>query len=311
MGSPSRRSEYARSSPSRSRANANRTSVHRNSLHEIEVYEEFARLVLDKENDFKKKLDQQSLEQQKKHEEALDIALAKHNALRISAEKVIERVRLEAEAERVRLEREEDIKREEARRKLADELRKKEEAAYQAELKRRQEEEQQIAARKRQEEEEERARQQAVQRKIEAEKRAREQADAEKAAAEQAAKQKQEQALKASNGQTNGTPATTAPKLQEPAQHLSATTLPAGIVRSSEECLALYNQYIEIHGRLKQLRIELPARAKQDQRLRNLSDWRRELTKLLGQVNVSDKAANREIVGVPPSHSSLDPAMLT
>jgi hypothetical protein len=209
MSAPYRAADRPRASPQ----HLNRAPrTNRNSLQETsQLMEDLSRLLTDSDRSFKKKLDEEALQQQQRHVEALDRALKQHEAVRKSAEHTYETIQLEIERQRIAREASEARRLAEERRKLEEakqaEIQRLEDARLkELELRREQERQRQEReqAQKRQEEEVEaqnRARQKAEQERLAAEKRAQEEAASQAAAARDAQiKERQRRELIRING---------------------------------------------------------------------------------------------------------------
>ena len=314
MVSPYRRSEHSRASPVRHINGLHRS--HRDSSNATSsstLLDELSQLLIDDDRAFRKELDEQSLKQQRLHVEALEKALAQHEAVRRSAEQMHEKIQIEIEAERKRQEAEAQRELDEARRKAAEEeqQREAERQAREAALKRQQEEAaQREAAKKQQEEEAEKARQKAAKVKEEAERKAREQAEAQRAAQQQKAEAEKHAAAaaaatnapaapqaQAASSQTNGIGAA-GPAATQSKQALPPS-LPNGIVTARAEREATHQAYRAIHNRLKEVRAHVKGLGDKDPNFRELmAGARREIGQTVGQLNVANKAINAQKVRI-------------
>lgn len=275
------------------------------------LLDELSQLLIDDDRAFRKELDEQSLKQQKLHVEALEKALAQHEAVRRSAEQMHEKIQIEIEAERKRQEAESQRQLDEARRKAAEEERQREEERQEREraLKREQDEAaQRAAAKRRQEEEAEEARQKAAKAKEDAERKSREQAEAQRAAQQKADAEKQAAAAVAAStaaaapqaqpglSQTNGTGAAGPAPIQS--AQAAAQSLPTGIVTAKPERDATHQAYREIHKRLKEVRAKVKELGARDGTFGELmSGTRREIGQTVGQLNMTNKTINAQKVG--------------
>ncbi|KAK6442964.1 hypothetical protein LTR95_000842 [Oleoguttula sp. CCFEE 5521] len=328
MSSPLRRS-VSRSSPARHTPNGirrtpanGRASILVDSPAQ-QLADDFSRIVLDADRDFRNRLDATSDEQERCHLEALAKALAEHEAVRASAERA--RERLELEMERMKQKREADEKAgvERERRKVADERAAADEAQEQerreheekagAKLKVKQENDRKAAKEK--EESDERRRTEAEEAQARSDATAKAQRDAQ--ATQQAAQTPQAvpspaaqapppnvRPPAASAPHVNGTAPTTQPPLAA-ATHPHATTVdsaalqhcgpltPTSIVTPMNARELEHQRYLDLHKRLKQMRRDVLAEAHRMGVKDRLSDKRRELTTAIGQTNKHDKAAQQ------------------
>jgi len=323
MSSPLRRTN-SRSSPSRLTPNGMRRSQ-TNNYHSplrpspdtpTRLAEEFSNVYIDKEKSYRKKLDEHDDEQARLHIQALAKSLEEHERIRLRAERTRERLLLELErievqkAEDARLALEEERRRTaeaeaDARQRELDAVKRREEALQQAAHKQREVEEAQrrIDAQRKQEEEDkakreaERAKEEAD-RKTREESIAKEQAEAAKKAAQPAPPTAQPQPQPAATqAQTNGTPAPT----QTSNTTVSPTStrgvlVPKGIVTPAQEREAEHKRYMDLHQQLKVMRNDTLEQAKKIGLKNQLGDMRRDVKKVMGQMNKVDKNANREAV---------------
>ena len=310
MSSPFRPSASSKSTPRSSPAGRPQNSLsrsgrndyrvpHRHSLNDgssHHLLQELSRQLIDDDRAFKKKLDENSLEQQKLQVDALDRALAKHEEVRQSAERVREMVEIELQRERVKRREEELRANEEARKKLVEEKAVAERLAEEG--RRREEERKQQEAQRRQQEE---ARRLAEQENLkqEAEESARQRAAQEKEAAERKAQQdavahaKQREAASSSQigAQPNGISSTSTPSAQP------TIAAAKGLVSDRQEREKVHVRYLELHRRLKGMRQDVLKACKSQGNLKNMvGDWRRQIKKCCGQLNKVDKEANRRVV---------------
>ncbi len=276
----------------------------RNSVNDSpsrQLLEDLGRMLINDERNFRSSLDEQTAVQHRLHVEALDRALAKHESVRVSAERARERVELELEQERQRRDEEERKAVEKARRdleeqRLKEEKRVLEEQAREAErkrqesLKREQDEAKRKADAQRQQEEEAKA-QKERQKKEEADQKARQEAEA-KQRAQQAENERQAALSQAPPQvpQTNGTGiarptlATDQPAPRPSAQALG--NLPEGVVSTAQQREAEHQAYLGLHQRLKQMRKHVSEEVKKTPRLKDqLSEWRRTVNKCVGQLS--------------------------
>lgn len=328
MSSPIRRTN-SRSSPARHTPNGFRRSqattyhspLRNNTDSPSRLIEEFSKVYIDDEKAFRKKLDEQCDEQERLHRQALEKSLKEHEEIRQSAE--IARERLQLEMERMKLERAEQERRalEKDRREAAEaeaaarqreleEVKRREEVLQQAAAKQREVEEAQrrIEAQKKQEEED-KAKREAERVKAEADKKAKEEAAAKERAAAEAAKQAappvapavQQQAA-APKPQTNGvqaaqpTPSAPATTATVSGPTSNGVLVPKGILTPMQEREAEHKRYLHLHKLLKEMRNNTLEQAKPLGIKNQLGDMRRELKKVIGQMNKVDKVANRQSV---------------
>ncbi|KAK3672246.1 hypothetical protein LTR78_007786 [Recurvomyces mirabilis] len=323
MTSPLRPSDYARStprsSPSRSRlAEFHRSGSRVNGLSRTEsvgspglvdspsrqLLEDFSKIVLEDDLKFKRSLDQQTAEQEKLHRQALDDALAQHEAVRQSAERA--RLRVELEIVRARKKREEDERQavEEQRRKLAQEdaerererlvdvRRQEEDERQKATLQRQRDESERQAETQRQSLEAERAgrERKAAQDKAEADRKAREDAAAvrqRQQQAQQPAPTPQPPAAQPAQPQTNDTHPTVRPTAPAAAQSTSSP-----LVSSVEQRKVQHKLYMDLWRRLKKFRMTTEKQCK-DAGFKDLGEMRREIRKQIGFCSKEDREANR------------------
>ncbi|KAI7598083.1 hypothetical protein KC346_g14390, partial [Hortaea werneckii] len=223
------------------------------------------------------------------------------------AERAREQLQIEIELENRRREEEEKRRLEEARRKLAEEetakqrreleeaKRREEERKQQEALKREKEEQSRRAEAQKQREEQERTERKAAQEKEEADRKAREEAAAK-------AKQQEAQQAKAPPRPTvqPAQPAQSAPtQAQPPAGSSAPATQPStsneaaqGLVSTTEQREAVHQKYLALHKHLKKVRAYVEDECKKRGIKNQLSDMRREVNKIMGQINKHDKRAN-------------------
>jgi hypothetical protein len=85
---------------------------------------------------------------------------------------------------------------------------------------------------------------------------------------------------------------------------VSATTTnngvlaPTGVLTPKQEREAEHRRYMDLHKQLKIMRNETLERAKQIGLKNQLGDMRRDIKKIIGQMNKVDKLANRQAVCV-------------
>jgi nucleoporin GLE1 len=278
--------------------------------------EEFGKVYIDEEKAFRKKLDERDDEQETLHMQALAKSLKEHEEIRQGAERAAERLALHlermraqiAEEERLALERERQQTAEAeaaARQRELDAVKRREEALQQAAQKQREVEEAQrrIDAQKKQEAEDE-AKREAKRAQEEADRKARDEASRkERAAAAEAANKAAQPQQQPSSAQasTNGTQAAPTPL----ATQASNTTVspssrgvlvPKGIVTPAQEREAEHQRYLDLHKQLKVMRNDTMEQAKKTGLKNQLGDLRRDIKKVMGQLNKVDKNANREAV---------------
>lgn len=306
MSSPYRLSvDRARSSPSRHRLNGHHTS-HRNSHHESQssqLVDELSRLLVDDDRSFKKKLDEESQLQQKRHVEALEKALAQHEAVRKSAEHTYETIQLEAERQRLAREIEQKRKLEDERRRLAEaqeaERRRLEAERKEAEERKQRAEElereqkakaERDAAEKKQQEDEARAREQAAKDRAAAEQRAKDEA-----AANQAQQTQQQQQQVQNESQIASSEQDVAAAVATAQQTAPASSQAVGSTR--EDRVKAHNAYLQIHARCKVLRKEIDSLKSSDRGLYDtIKDNARQVKQNVGQLTKGDKKGNQEKV---------------
>lgn len=327
--SPDRSRSTPRSSPSRQRLSDSRRVGQINGFHRPyrespqrespsrPLWEEFERLYVREENNFRQSLDAQDAEQERLHKQQLREALEQHEAVRQSAERARERLELEIKKESQRREEEEKRAVEEARRKLAEqeeaarrrqieENKQREEERKRREALQREKEEQerQIAARKLREEQEKLQREAARQRE-EAECKSREYAIAK----EQAQTQKPEPLpiQQSQHHQSNGITAAPAHSAASAPTGLtpgvSGGTM-QGLVTTASEREGVHKRYVGLHQRLKVMRKSIVDECKRRE-FKQLGDWRREIRVNCGQLNKLNKDSNR--INVSPQSSPQCP----
>ncbi|KAK5734872.1 hypothetical protein LTR17_008644 [Elasticomyces elasticus] len=329
MSSPLRAStsrSTPRSSPSRQRlassrsgrANGHRDSIYSNDSPSRQLWEDVSRIQLNDDLIFKRSLDEQSALHERAHRAALDESLAKHEAVRQSAERARERVDLEIQRERARREQAEIQELEESRKKLSEEeaelARVKSQATKRTEedrmrldaLKRERDDAERQAEASRQQLERETATRakQVAQAKEDADRKVREDA----AAKERAKVQKPDpppvtpQQQPQQQPQTNGSPnpaapiqavqaPVQAPAVQQPAPTAAASTVP-GLVSMPEQRKAVHDRYLKLWRRLKVFRKETEKQCK-DAGFKDLGELKRGINTQVGMINKSDKAANK------------------
>ena len=275
--------------------------------------EDLSRLLTDSDRTFKKKLDEEALQQQQLHVEALERALRQHEAVRKSAEHTYETFQLELERQR--------IQREAAQaRRLAEERRKLEEAkeaevkrieeARQKEIARRKEQERQQqerdAARKRQEEEaaQDEARRKAELERVAAERRAQHEAAQQATARQQAESQQrqQQQQQERERQQQEATQAANRP--QQTVQGVTAqalsTNVPPGLGTTQEQRIQVHNAYLRLHAQCKALRKEIMQIKNMDRQIyEEIKDHARHVKLAVGQLAKNDTPGNRKRVSHP------------
>lgn len=336
MSSPIRRTN-SRSSPARhtpngfrrSQANAYHSPLRNNANTNnadspSRLIEEFSKVYIEDEKTFRKKLDEQCDEQERLHRQALEKSLKEHEEIRHSAE--IARERLQLEVERLKLERAEQERRAlekeqrqaaeaeaAARQRELEEVKRREEVLQQAAAKQREVEEAQrrIEAQKKQDAEDkakreaERAKEEADRKaKEEAAKKEREAAEAAKKAALPVAPAVQQPQAAASKPATNGIQAAQ-PTSSTPTSTTTVSgptsngvLVPKGVLTPMQEREAEHKRYLDLHKLLKEMRQNTLDQAKQLGIKNDLGDMRRELKKVIGQMNKVDKVANRQSVSI-------------
>ncbi|OTA24814.1 hypothetical protein BTJ68_13327 [Hortaea werneckii EXF-2000] len=272
-----------------------------------QLWDDFNRMMLDGNKAFTHELDTKSSEQEKLHRQALQEALQRHEKVRQSAERAREQLQIEIELENRRREEEEKRRLEEARRKLAEEetakqrreleeaKRREEERKQQEALKREKEEQSRRAEAQKQREEQEKTERKAAQEKEEADRKAREEAAAK-------AKQQEAQQAKAPPRPTvqPAQPAQSAPTQAQPPAGRSAPATQSstsneaaqGLVSTNEQREAVHQKYLALHKHLKKVRAYVEDECKKRGIKNQLSDMRREVNKIMGQINKHDKRAN-------------------
>ncbi|KAI7478644.1 hypothetical protein KC351_g8045 [Hortaea werneckii] len=272
-----------------------------------QLWDDFNRMMLDGNKAFTQELDTKSSEQEKLHRQALEEALQRHEKVRQSAERAREQLQIEIELENRRREEEEKRRLEEARRKLAEEetakqrreleeaKRREEERKQQEALKREKEEQSRRAEAQKQREEQEKTERKAAQEKEEADRKAREEA---------AAKAKQQEAQQSKPPPQPAVqpaqPAQPAPSQIQPsagssapaAQQITSKEAAQGLVSTNEQREAVHQKYLALHKHLKKVRAYVEDECKKRGIKNQLSDMRREVNKIMGQINKHDKRAN-------------------
>ncbi|KAI7369648.1 hypothetical protein KC354_g1804 [Hortaea werneckii] len=269
-----------------------------------QLWDDFNRMMLDGNKAFTQELDTKSSEQEKLHRQALEEALQRHEKVRQSAERAREQLQIEIELENRRREEEEKRRLEEARRKLAEEetakqrreleeaKRREEERKQQEALKREKEEQSRRAEAQKQREEQEKTERKAAQEKEEADRKAREEA---------AAKAKQQEAQQSKPPPRPAVqPAQPAPTQTKPSaggpapatQQATSKEAAQGLVSTNEQREAVHQKYLALHKHLKKVRAYVEDECKKRGIKNQLSDMRREVNKIMGQINKHDKRAN-------------------
>lgn len=284
--------------------------------------DDLSRLLTDSDRTFKKQLDEEALQQQQLHVEALERALKQHEAVRKSAEHTYETFQLELERQRIAREAEQARRLAEERRKLeaAKEAEvKRIEEARQRELTRRkdQERQQQEAAQKQQQEEAARveARRKLEEERLAAETRAQEAEAARQATARQEAEnlqrqqqqqeteRRQQQEAQTANGQRQTTSAV-------PTQPLS-TNIPPGLGSTQEERLQVHNAYLKLHAQCKELRKEILQVKNVDRQMYDsIKDHARHIKLAVGQLAKHDTVGNRNRVSSTPCTTHYKSALM-
>ena len=278
--------------------------------------EDFGKMLINDEKNFKRSLDEQTAMQQKLHMDALDRALAKHQEVRDSAERTRERIELEELQARQRREAEERRAVEKARQELAEQQRRQkfeeerardDERKRQEAIKREEDETRRQAAAQKQREEDEKARKDR-EAKEDTDRRARQ--DAEAKQRQQQAEQERQRAAQPTaqpSPHVNGAPLPSSlappPTTSAPlAQSSSAPAgIPSGVLSSPNERVAVHRKYLDLHKKLKTMRQDVLAKAKDIHGLKTqVSDWRREIQKCCGQLGKGGseeiKATNKQAV---------------
>jgi nucleoporin GLE1 len=145
--------------------------------------------------------------------------------------------------------------------------------------------------------------------KEEANRKSREEAAAkERAAAEEAARKAAQPAAPAVQPQQQAAPQMNGAQAAPPAAITQASTAtvsaktnngvlaPTGVLTPMQEREAEHKRYMDLHRQLKVMRNETLEQAKQVGLKAQLGDMRREIKKLMGQMNKVDKLANRQAV---------------
>ncbi|KAF7191370.1 hypothetical protein HII31_07393 [Pseudocercospora fuligena] len=300
----------ARSSPSRRRVNG----YHRHSQNEAQsaqLIEELSQLLLDDDRSFRRRLDEEAQAQQKRHVEALERALAHHDAIRRSAEHTYEAIQLQQERERLAREAEERRRVEEQRRRLEQEReaqrRREEEQRRRAEEEERQRREQaererqaaaeREAARKQQEEAARAREQQAAQEKAARDKEESEKKAREDAAAAQAQQQRQSQVASQAPGSHSGNPLDVS--IGPAAVSTLSNAAPKALVSTIDDRMRVHEAYLRIHRRLKVLRQEVDglknSNAPDQQRMyAQLREKKATITKTMGQLLKGESEQNKK-----------------
>jgi nucleoporin GLE1 len=278
---------------------------------------------IDEDRAFRKKLDEQDDERELLHKEALAKALKEHEEIRQGAERAreileltLERIKAEkAEEERLALERERQQAAEAeaaARQRELDAVKRREEALRQAAQKQRELEEAQrrIDAQKKQEAED-KAKREAERAKEEADRKARQESDTkERAAAAEAARKAAQPTPSTTQPQsqpsstqprTNGTPAamssaTEASNVTVSPKSTHGVLVPKGIITPAQEREAEHKRFLDLHKQLKVMRNDTLEQAKNIGLKNQLGDMRRDIKKVMGQLNKVDKTANKDAV---------------
>ncbi|KAI6816072.1 hypothetical protein KC332_g11583 [Hortaea werneckii] len=272
-----------------------------------QLWDDFNRMMLDGNKAFTQELDTKSSEQEKLHRQALEEALQRHEKVRQSAERAREQLQIEIELENRRREEEEKRRLEEARRKLAEEetakqrreleeaKRREEERKQQEALKREKEEQSRRAEAQKQREEQEKTERKAAQEKEEADRKAREEAAAKAKQQEaQQSKPPPQQAVQPAQpaqpapSQINQSAGSSAPATQQ----ITSKEAAQGLVSTNEQREAVHQKYLALHKHLKKVRAYVEDECKKRGIKNQLSDMRREVNKIMGQINKHDKRAN-------------------
>jgi nucleoporin GLE1 len=279
------------------------------------LIEEFSKVYIDDEKAFRKRLDEQADEQERLHRQALEQSLKEHEQVRQSAERAREKLQFEiqrmkvqrAEDERIALdkERQRTVEAEAAaKQRELEAVQRREEALQQAAQKQREVEEAQrrIDVQKKQVEEDKAKREAERTQREEADRKSREDAAAnERAIAEQAARKAAQPAPPAAQPkqqtptpapQTNGVHAKTD----------NGVLSPTGILTPMQEREAEHKRYMDLHKQLKVMRSETLEQAQQLGFKAQLGNMRRDIKKVMGQLNKVDKTANKPHVS---SQSSM------
>ncbi|KAI7320840.1 hypothetical protein KC315_g9309 [Hortaea werneckii] len=269
-----------------------------------QLWDDFNRMIQHGNKAFTQELDTKSSEQEKLHRQALEQALQHHEKVRQSAERAREQLQIEIELENRRREEEEKRRLEEARRKLAEEetakqrreleeaKRREEDRKQQEALRREKEEQSRRVEAQKQREEQEKSERKAAQEKEEADRKAREEAAAK-------AKQQEAQQPKAPP-QPAVQPAQSAPTQTQPSagssppatQQSTSKEAAQGLVSTNEQREAVHQKYLALHKHLKKVRAYVEDECKKRGIKNQLSDMRREVNKIMGQINKHDKRAN-------------------
>nr|POE47700.1 hypothetical protein CFP56_01031 [Quercus suber] len=305
--------------PSRRRSDHNRDGFPTSQARQL--VEDLSRIVLQDDRDFNKALDTQVAEQEHLHRNALDRALAEHEAVRRAAELTRERIELEVLQERLKRELRQKQDVEERKLKFAQEqaaaqrkelelVRKAEDALKQAATLRAEK-----AAAKRRVEDEERMEAESRQRDLDAKAAATQRKAQADAAAAEEAKQKVAQAATSASvpapepkadsrlGPSAGQPLSIASSQVQPqssdSSAIQKAAATAGIITTTEQREVVHKKYLDLHKRLKGMRDGVKKQCSQHPQLKNaLGDWRRAIIKCVGQQNKVDKAANKSSVSI-------------
>lgn len=267
------------------------------------------------QRNLKRKLDDQTSEQQRKHIRALDQGLQEHFRIRESAERALEFNRLEhermerqkAEAEVRRIEdarRRLEQQKEDEQRRRVEEQRVREEEVRRRELRRQQEEEEarkraatrqkevedakQRAAAQQQREEAERAESLQEQRE-ESDRQARE--DTESKQREQNAQRERESAAQ-QLGQSASLP-NGAPSVQDGS---AISSVPAGVISSFQEMEAIHKRYLDLHAQLKTMREQVRSETKAVSKAQGaqLFEWKQAIVMRIGMIRKADDAESKK-----------------
>lgn len=297
--------------PSTLRGRKRRSSGQPDSGQSPRIWTEISRLLADQDNNLQRHLDAQVAEQEAKHVAALNQAALEHERVRNLAESARQRVELEIEREHIRRQTKADERLEASRlRRAAAEL---EKTAAQARRSDQQQElnQQKLLQQKAREDANARAaadaklRQEQDEADAERERRQDEQTES-LSIAKARARQAVTDTAKARAQSSTQTEAKH-PVAQEttPPQNAFATDNKssdpaAAFVTTVAAKEALHKQYLDLHAHLKLMRKHVIAECRQMPALKTkLGDWRRQITKSMGQLT-QDKIRNKQPVCTRP-----------
>ena len=281
-----------------------------------QLFQELQLLHIDLDRKLQSDLDARVADEKRRHDELIAKSHAYHERIRQSAERQCELSALEAERERKQKEAEELAALEKARQvRVAreEEERRKERERLKKELedrtKRETEERELQESRTRVEEQKNREAAETEERKRKALEDARQKAkdSAEAARIKQNAEKPATAPEPAPTAQPVAAVPTTKPAVNGavvPQQGTATKSVPGSQNTEREQ---LHKRYLELHKSLKQMRTYVVAESKKIPELKSrIGDWRREITKCMGQLT-TDKTKNRSPVSIPhPFYRSFD-----